>query len=611
MSLLLRLFATLRGRPSIDVAAQLARAVAAYRDGRDAEAGALCEALTQTGGVATADAWFLLGLLAERAPARDGAEAAFRRACKLRPDSGTFRLRLGHCLLRDADDARRTEATECFTAALDLLPEDSPEARRAALSELSKLEIVRGDLSRAKHWAQRGAAAGDTAARIRELMLVPAVTERAVDIVPLRRDLDQRLDALLAEDLSSVDAPERSIGLTPFYLAYHGIDDRPTMQRIAAVLRKVYRAAETPAAADLPRHGGRRKRIGFVSSYFYAHSIQRTTIGLVQGLPRSAFEVWTFSIAPKNDAMAAALGAASDRHVVLPDQLGAAVTALREAKLDALIFADLGMAPLTWCLAFWRLAPLQWVTWGHPITTGIDTLDGFISSRAIEHPAAQENYTEPLVLLDGFFMPAYARPAPPPSVTRAADLGLPADAHLYVCGQSLFKLHPDMDAAFGRILEADTRARIVLLGTNPHWVAQLQARFAGSLGARAARIHFVPPLAHAAYLGLLAGAHAVLDSFHFGGNNSNVEAFALGKPVVTLPTRWLRSRYTLGCYAEMGLSHLASADATAWADAAVRLACEDDFRHQTEAQVLARAGCLFERGDAAKSLGERLLETLR
>ncbi len=109
---------------------------------------------------------------------------------------------------------------------------------------------------------------------------------------------------------------------------------------------------------------------------------------------------------------------------------------------------------------------------------------------------------------------------------------------------------------------------------------------------------------------MLARSEVVLDSFHFGGNNSSLEAFALGKPVVTLPSEYLRARYTQGCYAEMGLSELVARTPGDYADRAVRLACDAGYRRETEARVLERCDRLFERTDAAVSLGERLLELL-
>ena len=68
-------------------------------------------------------------------------------------------------------------------------------------------------------------------------------------------------------------------------------------------------------------------------------------------------------------------------------------------ELDVLFYADIGMDPTTYFLAFSRLAPVQCVTWGHPVTTGIPNIDDYLSSDVFEAPGAEAHYTERLIRL--------------------------------------------------------------------------------------------------------------------------------------------------------------------------------------------------------------------
>src|SRR5207237_3736353 len=135
-----------------------------------------------------------------------------------------------------------------------------------------------------------------------------------------------------------------------------------------------------------------------------------------------------------------------DRYVAVPEDLQAVRRAIEDARLDVLFFADIGMDALTYFLAFWRLAPLQLTTWGHSSTSGIDSIDGFVSAAALESNEAQEHYSEELLKLPAFYNPGYRRPVMPAPRSRG-ELGLPDDGPLYLCPQFLFKLHPLFDAA--------------------------------------------------------------------------------------------------------------------------------------------------------------------
>ena len=116
--------------------------------------------------------------------------------------------------------------------------------------------------------------------------------------------------------------------------------------------------------------------------------------------------------------------------LTVPHDLTTAQNAISELGLDILIYADIGMDPFSYYLSFSRLAPIQCVFWGHPVTSGVDTLDFYISSDIAEPCAAQEHYTERLVRLGGV-QTCYHRPKLASSFSRQ-KVGLPK-IKLYIC----------------------------------------------------------------------------------------------------------------------------------------------------------------------------------
>jgi predicted O-linked N-acetylglucosamine transferase (SPINDLY family) len=341
---------------------------------------------------------------------------------------------------------------------------------------------------------------------------------------------------------------------------------------------------------------GKRIRIGFVSSFFQLHSVARTTIGFIRDLPRERFEVHVFAIEPADDAMRRAVESAADVYVKLTRELAAIRRAIEDTALDVLVFADLGMDPVTYALALWRLAPLQAVSWGHSDTSGIDTIDCYLSARGVEIDAAQAHYTERLVRPDAFFLGGYERPRLAHPAGREA-LGLPAQARLYGCLQPVFKLHPDIDHVLGALLERDARAEIVLLESKAHAAALVRERFARTLGPLARRIRFLPALPMDRYVATLAAMDVALDPLYFGGCNSSCEALALGVPLVTLPGEHLYGRFTLGLYREMGIEDCVAASVDDYVERAHRLASDRDYRGAVSREIASRSGVLFDRKD--------------
>ena len=72
-------------------------------------------------------------------------------------------------------------------------------------------------------------------------------------------------------------------------------------------------------------------------------------------------------------------------------------------NMDILVYPDIGMNPFTNAMALYRIAPVQINTWGHSVTSGIDNIDYYVSSKYFELPdleKAQELYSEKLIAQD-------------------------------------------------------------------------------------------------------------------------------------------------------------------------------------------------------------------
>ncbi len=621
-SVLKGLFARRRGAAPAPAEPDFGAAFRLYQEGRLDEAALACRALA---GVPQPDIDYLRGLIEQARGDHAAAAAAFESAVAGRETEASFHFSLAECLTAlDRQEAAARHARRF----LELAEAGDPRRARACMLLLAWHE-ARADEEGAAGWAERAivAAQGDPAlltsvavgcflesraedarralerrialeesyaTRVRRAAMLPAVYASREEIDAVRRRFSADLDELLARPARAVSEPERAIGNLPYYLAYHNANNAELLRKFCAVARRACRAdAQAAARARAPG----KIRVGFVSTFFYSHSVGRTTIGLIRDLPRERFAVHVFAIDPADDPMRAAIERAADRYHRLPHDLEAVRAAIRAAQLDALVFADIGMHPLTYFLALGRLAGVQVATWGHSETSGVDTIDYYLSAEDVETEGAQAHYSEVLLRAKAFFLPGYERP---PAVAPPAreELGLPPDRTLYACLQPAFKLHPDTDAVFAAILERDPRAEIVLLESRAAWGARVKRRLARSLGANARRVRFIPHMRdNRRFLATLAAADVSLDPLYFGGCNSSCEAMALGVPVVTLPGSHLYGRFTGALYREMRLAECVAHSVEDYVERTLRIGREPELRRSISAEILGRCEVLFGRRD--------------
>lgn len=538
-----------------------------------------------------------------RSPA-ESEEAAelLREALKHDPEQAVLMADLGGALYR----ARRyAQALPILERALQLRP-NAAAARQCFFIHQEFGEPERARAVFARHLSHRR----DPVLELHAATLLPPIPSSTAHVARWRERFRRNV-AALADDPPALGDPAQGFARSQFLLAYHGLDDRSLRADLARLYRRACPALDFTAPhclAPAPRDG--RIKLGLVSSFFRDHTIGKLNLGFVEHLPRDRFEVTVFAVPGRADAMTQRYRAAADRFVTLPANLWEARAAIAASAQDALFYPELGMEAMAYMLAFARLAPLQFTTWGHPETSGIDTIDAFLSSTWLEPDGAEVAYSETLVRLDA--LPA--APATPESKRRfeRAHLGLPEDRRLYACPQTLFKFHPSFDPMLAEILARDPQGLLVLLeGTSPEWAAKLARRLRRAGIDTDRQLRFLPPMPLDQYLNLCRLADVVLDPPVFGGGNSTYEAFCQDAVVVTLEGEFLRGRISAGMYRKMGLADLIPADAKAYVDLALRVANDAPFRKAQQARIAERRNLIYDNNDGVTALAAYLEGAVR
>ena len=542
-----------------------------------------------------ADAHSNLGTVLECLGRADEAAACYRRALALKPDYADAHNNMGSLLRANGHYGG---AIACYRRAINSEPDHVQ-----ALDNLGDALQAEGSLAEASQcYARADAARPSFALNLKQGLMLPPIYGSQAELEAAR---DRFLDNLarLAATPGVIADPLREVNRLPFYLAYQGYDEVATMRTLARLFRPSL-PERTPARSPAPAPGA--KRIGFLSSFWSNHSVGSCFLRSLPIFAAAGFETVLIdsSPAPQDDP---ALASAADRRILLPRDLAAARQTVADLHLDILVYADIGFDPFTYYLASTRLAPVQCALPGHPLTTGLDTVDYYISDKYSETDETEAHYSEQLIRLD-WFPGIFERPSLPLETTSRSALGLPETGRIYVCPMTLFKVHPAFDRVVAGILQRDAQAWIMFFQDrySPRLHETLAARFEADLGAAAERIDFLPYQSPDRFLSILMCADVLLDTFPFGGGTTSLMAFATGTPLVTLRGTHFRGRVAVGFYAAMGVSDCIASDAEEYVDLAIRFGMDEVLRNEVKSRILARCGVLFDNAAGIRELASFL-----
>ena len=272
-----------------------------------------------------------------------------------------------------------------------------------------------------------------------------------------------------------------------------------------------------------------------------------------------------------------------------------------------LVYLDVGLDASTGALAALRLAPIQAACCGHPVTTGLDSIDHFLSGKLLEPPGAQVQYREKLVRLAGLGSAPRA-PAAPGAGDWADALRIDGKP-LLVCLQNLAKLPPSFDAVIAAIL-ARSSARLVLFdrggGASARWRKRIDRALVAH-GVAQDMLRVEPLRDYPDFLAGIARADLILDSPGFSGGATSLDALGMGAAVLCFEGASARARQTSAMLRMIDLPELIAVDSDGYVERAAALLEEPGRLEAVRATIRDRAHRLF---DGAASL-EAFAEFLR
>ena len=551
------------------------------------------------------------------------------RACSVEPSSYSAHRLLDACSMRleTVDNFGQTMHPDVKVGASDSIP--SVEM----LLSLANTLIANGLNNDAIRQLARASALDGrnlTARWALALGQLKAIYESESEVIASRQALGKSLNDLKSwyERTPGVEAPYNTVGtIQPFPLAYQNYNNRELLQRYGELCATFLsslppRPAQGGGAKDRPL-SERKIRLGIVSAHVREHSIwTAVTKGWVTHLDRKQFEILVFHLDTTVDRETEAVMRSVDHFENRPRAFLDWVETISGQRLDVVLYPEIGSHPLTARLASLRLAPVQAVAWGHPETSGLPTMDLFLSAEAFEPAnAAANNYSERLVSLPN--LGVYVNPL---NLEDAApdleSLGLPSDQPLLLCPGQPFKYAPRYDEVWVQIAKGLRKrgfirrvsvGRLVFFRShNETWDRMFETRLRRAFAHGGVdfdtHVSIVPFLEHATFFGLMRRSALMLDTLGFSGFNTALQGIECALPVLAFEGDFMRGRLASGILRELDLPELVATSPNDFAQGAISLVKSPRLLGELRSKIIERRSRLFRNLVPVRALERYLVE---
>jgi Predicted O-linked N-acetylglucosamine transferase, SPINDLY family len=380
-------------------------------------------------------------------------------------------------------------------------------------------------------------------------------------------------------------------------LIYHGEDDAEIKKAYATVFKSVFPEYK-PAGSTFKRH------IGFVVTSGHEGVFLKCMSGILNNISTDTFRITVICSYPNGEKIIRpALTNLDVEFLSISNTLSHAAELILKSNIDLLYYWECGTDKINYFLPFMRLAKVQCTSWGWPITSGIPTMDYFISASNLETDDSKDFYTEQLEIQKR--LPVYYyRPLLPDILKPISYFGLNEMNHHYICQQNLRKVHPFFDTLVEKILEQDPLGVVVFINDKHDSVTnRLKKRLQVSCKNVYSRIVFLERLPEIDYLNVLTLCEVALDTTHYGaGANTCYDAFACGTPLVTMPGSFHRSRFAFAAYEQINDTYCVTHSAEEYINKVVQLGTQKKLRKEVSESLKISSGILFEDIEAVREL---------
>lgn len=435
------------------------------------------------------------------------------------------------------------------------------------------------------------------------------------------REMDLRIQKSPSADLTIkwATAFANRLNLIPVYFTTADVRELMTLRAkiLAFVLGRNGVVFDTTFP---PRKIGLKKiKVGFLNAHFGSQTETYTTLPSIY-LDRDKFEIHLFALYGGEGALIEHCVKNSDSMVMLPGNLLEQVATIRNAELDILLIGTnvTAVTNQVAMLSLFRLAPIQLTTNSSPMTTGMPFTDGYLSGKIKKFDGYTDQFTERVLLFDApincLEFTIDSQPAKT-NFTRQ-DLGIPQEVVVFVSGSNFFKILPELQETWAKILKRVEGSCLLLHPFNPNWTnAYPIKQFERSMRELFRRheiddnrliisTNLLPTRMDVQ--NLLSIGDVYLDSYPLSGSVSLVDPLEVSVPTVIWHGDTFRSLLAASMLSDLGVSELITSDEEGYIALAVRLASDVTYRKAMQDCIrnsMANQPCIFDCAAYGRQVG--------